>query len=87
MANMTGSMQAARPSGNRLGRRARRTVIVVDDILTTGATMAEAMRALVDGSGLSVSFGLVLASGAPRVISERPGDLHRLGVSDLTADG
>ena len=60
--NLAGSMTC--PSGGlrRLARRApRATVIVCDDVLTTGSTLREAQRALA-AVGIRVAAGAVVAA-------------------------
>jgi predicted amidophosphoribosyltransferase len=57
LANRAGAFTAAH--GSRFGLRGRR-VVVVDDVLTTGATLAEAARAL-RAEGADVLGALVLA--------------------------
>lgn len=79
--NLAGSMSCPSPGLGRLARRrARARVVICDDVLTTGATAAEAQRAL-GAVGLSPvaiatiaatrrripdQTGVVLLSGAPR---------------------
>jgi predicted amidophosphoribosyltransferase len=57
--NMVGAMRAARV------RRAGASVVVVDDIVTTGATLDEARRAL-EAAGCHVVGAAVVASVSPR---------------------
>ena len=58
-ANMVGAMRAGRV------RRAGASVVVVDDIVTTGATLDEARRAL-EAAGCHVVGAAVVASVSPR---------------------
>lgn len=79
--NLAGSMSCPSPGLGRLARRrARARVVICDDVLTTGATAAEAQRALgaVGLSPVAIAIiaatrrripdqtGVVLLSGAPR---------------------
>ncbi|MFI2753030.1 ComF family protein [Cellulomonas sp. P22] len=59
--NLAGQVRVRRAAGARL---AGRPVLLVDDVLTTGATFAAAERALV-GAGAVVVGGLVLAATPP----------------------
>lgn len=61
-ANLAGSMAVPATSLRRLARgRPRAHVVVCDDVLTTGATLREAQRAL-EASGLSVAAGATVAA-------------------------
>lgn len=57
-ANVAGSLRAVAPGPHRL------RVVVLDDVVTTGATIAEAVRALRD-AGVDV-MGAVTAAATPR---------------------
>ena len=56
LVNVIGSMEAASPE-----RLEGKRVLLVDDVITTGATMTEAARALLQGGALEV-YGLSVAS-------------------------
>jgi predicted amidophosphoribosyltransferase len=61
-ANLSGSMACSGPALRRLARlRPRARIIVCDDVLTTGATLREAQRAL-EGVGLKVPAAAVVAA-------------------------
>lgn len=57
-ANLAGALAVRREAQPRLEGR---PVVLVDDVLTTGATLAEAARAL-SSAGVSVCAGAVLAA-------------------------
>jgi predicted amidophosphoribosyltransferase len=60
--NLAGSMAARRPGAPVLGR-----LVVVDDVVTTGATLREAQRAL-EEAGLVVHAHAAVAATAKRSI-------------------
>ncbi len=61
-ANLAGSMACSSTRLRRLGRHAPRArVVVCDDVLTTGATLREAQRAL-EASGVAVTAGACVAA-------------------------
>jgi len=66
-ANLAGALYVARP-GEVAGRR----VVLVDDVITTGSTLAEAARAL-RAAGAEVPAAAVIAATPRRY---RPGDCH-----------
>jgi predicted amidophosphoribosyltransferase len=66
-ANLAGALRVARP-----GAVAGRRVVVVDDIMTTGSTLAEAARAL-RVAGAEVPAAAVIAATPRR---DRPDDRH-----------
>jgi predicted amidophosphoribosyltransferase len=61
--NLSGAMNAARPGG-------RRCALVVDDIVTSGATLTEAIRAL-RSAGWDV-VGAAVVAATPRHTKKRP---------------
>ncbi|MDP5227216.1 MULTISPECIES: phosphoribosyltransferase family protein [Arthrobacter] len=63
------------------GTLAGRRCILVDDVLTTGATVAEAARVLSE-AGASVTGAVVLASTRPPAISQE--EIHEQGVNSWT---
>ncbi|WP_435769786.1 ComF family protein [Nocardioides sp. SYSU DS0651] len=66
-ANLAGSMTAPARLVRRLGERVPRAhVVVCDDVLTTGATLREAQRAL-ESAGLAVRAAAAVAATARRV--------------------
>ena len=68
-ANVAGAMRVTRP-GARLVRG--RTVVVVDDVVTSGATLAEAARSL-RAAGADVAGAAVVAATRRAVSAPRPG--------------
>ena len=56
-ANLAGALEVRRP-----GRLRGSVVVVVDDIVTTGATAAEAVRALADSSAEVIGFAAIAAT-------------------------
>jgi predicted amidophosphoribosyltransferase len=67
--NLAGAFSLTQ-AGRRVGRVARPVLIVVDDLVTTGATVAEACRVLAQG-GLSVA-GIAAVAGTPRSENSLP---------------
>ena len=83
-ANLAGSMTCPAAGLRRLARRTgHATVVVCDDVLTTGATAREAQRAL-EAVGLEVAAVAVVAATRRRLPVRRtdpPADLSGPGVS------
>jgi len=72
-ANLSGSMAIRTPARNRLARAGvPLSIVVCDDVLTTGATAREAQRALEDG-GLRVrAVATVAATRKRRPVTNAP---------------
>jgi len=81
-ANLAGSMSCPSTGLRRLARRVgRATVVVCDDVLTTGATAREAQRAL-EAVGVEVAAVAVVAATRRRLPPRRGG-----GLPDLSGPG
>jgi predicted amidophosphoribosyltransferase len=75
-ANLAGALRVHAPAVRRLARAGRPVhVLVCDDVLTTGATAAEAQRAL-RGVGLSPLAVVAVAATRRRLSASRPGVTH-----------
>jgi predicted amidophosphoribosyltransferase len=84
-ANLAGSMTCPSTGLRRLARRAgRATVVVCDDVLTTGATAREAQRAL-EAVGLEVAAVAVVAATRRRLPPGRRGGLPEMSGPGLSS--
>jgi predicted amidophosphoribosyltransferase len=78
-ANLEGSMACRRRTAQRLLRRwPQARLVVVDDVLTTGATVREAQRAL-ELAGLTVAGVATVAATRKRLAPDRLPEPHRGG--------
>jgi predicted amidophosphoribosyltransferase len=77
VANLAGALRAHPPALRRLARAGRAVhVLVCDDVLTTGATAAEAQRALRD-VGLPPLAVVAVAATRRRLHTSRPEVMHQ----------
>ena len=76
-ANLHGRFALASPPGGAATRTGGRPLVLVDDVITTGATLREAQRALESAGLVPLAAATVAATRrrrAPRLPVDRPGD-------------